>query len=68
MPEYQETRRRRASRARQRAAAAMQVEPLERAVGEPLQSPPPAPLSLLRPQHQRNVSWRWHLRRRQRAG
>jgi hypothetical protein len=45
-------------------------ELLERGVGEPLRGPAQAPLAIsqLRPQQGRNVVWRWHVRRRQRAG
>lgn len=52
-------------------ASAAQAELLiERAVGEPLASPPAdhEPESLLRPQQSRSVVWRWHVRRRRNAG
>jgi hypothetical protein len=40
----------------------------ERALGDHLYLQPASELATtLRPQHTRNVSWRWHVRRRQRA-
>ena len=51
------------------SAEAAQAEGLdEREVGRPLgQQPAPMLTTTLRPQQGRNVLWRWHLRRRQRA-
>jgi hypothetical protein len=50
------------------AEAAQSEALVEREVGEPM-GPQPLPglATTLRPQQGRNVVWRWHLRRRQRA-
>jgi hypothetical protein len=58
----------RASGAQHNPADAAQEVLRERAVGEPAPEPPPRPTrdaaSLLRPQQQRDIVWRWHTRRR----
>jgi hypothetical protein len=51
------------------AGAGQAEAPRERTVGEALYQQPAAGLATtLRPQQSRNVVWRWHMRRRQRAG
>jgi hypothetical protein len=64
MFDYQEERLRRGA-ARRSEVHGDEDQLLERAVGDSRSPSAPAGRSVLRRQHERNVVWRWHTRRRQ---